>query len=119
MQICGADVQVFHAGQHPAQLHLVADVGSASEATLHFVHGLAEANAWLMTDSHGATLCRRPHTPDYVLRTSLTLQAVASGHDLVERVHAHAEAALALRQMQAQNDLCEPATTHLVHANFV
>ncbi len=92
------DIQVSHFGEPFAYIFIDADLGAQDDFDTTLAAELAEANAWLLTHEHGAVICKRPITRDYVVRTALALDEAASGAALQQRVLSQARAVAAIRR---------------------
>lgn len=110
------DIQVSHLGEPFAYIFIDADLGAHDDFDTSLPAELAEANAWLLTHEHGAVICKRPITRDYVVRTALALDQEASGAALQRRVQSQASAVAAIRRNFL--DSAPVQTAHTAPANF-
>jgi DNA-binding protein len=92
------DIQVSHLGEPFAYIFIDADLGAHDDFDTTLAAELAEANAWLLTHEHGAVICKRPITRDYVVRTAVALDQEASATALKQRVQSQASAVAAIRR---------------------
>ncbi len=98
LTIQDVDVQVSHAGDAFAYVFIDTDLGAHDPYDSTLAAELAEANAWLLTHEHGAVICKRPVTRDYVIRTTLALDHAASGAALLRRLQSQADAVASIRR---------------------